>query len=809
EISNNEYKVNITKENQTMVIKVIDKSNYNNTYISTGEVIGYIDISAPNISIASITNPSGSNNWYTSYPLITISKSDSKSGLKSYEYSISTDGGSSYSGVTVTEDTLNLTTITVNQNGSNIKVRIRAKDKVGNYSEYVYTDVLKVDTASLGAPTITGGSTSWTSTSRTISVSSAPTSISGIAKYQYYMSTSSTSQTGGSWKDVSGISQVISTNGTYYIYFRAVNNAGKVSTVSSPQITKIDNVTPTITAKGSSYTIVQGSSNTLPSTYFNVSTSGASGIASTTCKVGSTTYTNTSSMAVGTNTLTCTTTSNAGKSASASTSIIVISTSAVNKTFDYTGDVQTYTVPVDGVYQVEVWGAQGGTQRSQYPGGKGGYAEGQTYLTAGTVLYIYVGGTTTTRTGGYNGGGSGGQSSTKGGGGATDIRIYGTALENRIIVAGGGGGADYYSSGGAGGGVNGVAAENYEISGDDTDYYNGGGGGTQTAGGWGRFGLGIFGKGGDSSSSSASVPGGGGGWYGGGVGNGAGGGGSGYVGNLSSTSMSTGVRSGNGVAQITYITSSKGTVSSPAQHTADFSYTGNVQIYTIVETGVYKLEVWGAQGANFFGTYQTGYHLGGQGGYAQGQIQLTQGTVLYIYVGGTTSSKTGGYNGGGSGGQSSTKGGGGATDIRIYGTALENRIIVAGGGGGANGYSAGGAGGGINGISAVNYELSGDDTDYYYGGTGGTQTAGGTGQRGTGSFGIGASVSSSYYSPGGGGGWYGGGAGTGAAGGGSGYIGTLINSYNITGNLTTVPTFVGGYMTGKEGNGYSAITKVS
>ncbi len=67
------------------------------------------------------------------------------------------------------------------------------------------------------------------------------------------------------------------------------------------------------------------------------------------------------------------------------------------------------------------------------------------------------------------------------GGGATDMRITGTTLANRIIVAGAGGGAGYLYTispyGGVGGGLNGGDG------GAQTDSYAGGHGATQTAGG--------------------------------------------------------------------------------------------------------------------------------------------------------------------------------------------------------------------------------------------------------------------------------------------------------------------------------------
>ena len=57
-------------------------------------------------------------------------------------------------------------------------------------------------------------------------------------------------------------------------------------------------------------------------------------------------------------------------------------------TFNYTGTVQTWTVP-NGVSQIQVecWGSQGCGTR-----GKGGYTKGLLNVTPGQVLNIYAGG---------------------------------------------------------------------------------------------------------------------------------------------------------------------------------------------------------------------------------------------------------------------------------------------------------------------------------------------------------------------------------------------------------------------------------
>lgn len=154
----------------------------------------------------------------------------------------------------------------------------------------------------------------------------------------------------------------------------------------------------------------------------------------------------------------------------------------ITKNFSYTGNSQTFVAPQNGEYTLEVWGAQGGngsTQTTQY-GGKGGYSTGSINLTQGNTLSIYVGGQgntpATSTPGGFNGGGSGGNSGASGGG-ASDMRLGGITLQNRIIIAGGGGGGGRGSGGlgGAGGGLTGQGGN--------------GGGGTQTSGGIGGSGA--------------------------------------------------------------------------------------------------------------------------------------------------------------------------------------------------------------------------------------------------------------------------------------------------------------------------------
>ena len=223
-------------------------------------------------------------------------------------------------------------------------------------------------------------------------------------------------------------------------------------------------------------------------------------------------------------------------------------------TFDYTGSMQTYTVP-PGVteIQIECWGAQGGASgicggALDFDGGHGGYAIGNLTVTPGEDLYIFVGENPEGNPMGYAAGGfnGGGDSQQYGGpgGGASDVRQGGSTLDDRVIVAGGGGGGNNgcpdHGDGGDGGGLSGVDGGAFYG-------YDPGEGGTQVAGGagYGGAGSGSFGQGGHGISYH--MGGGGGGWYGGGGAYASGsGGGSSYIDGVTDGETTVGVREGHG-----------------------------------------------------------------------------------------------------------------------------------------------------------------------------------------------------------------------------------------------------------------------
>ena len=287
---------------------------------------------------------------------------------------------------------------------------------------------------------------------------------------------------------------------------------------------------------------------------------------------------------------------------------------------------------------------------------------------------------------------------------------------------------------------------------------------------------------------------------------------------------------GEEVTNSTPITSDLTLYAHYIQTTTNFEYTGNSQTITLPQ-GRYKLEVWGAEGGrNIDGSGNTG-----KGGYSYGTINLTQKTLVYVYVGNKPSEGTrannkiisGGFNGGGSAWDCSegSAGGGGATDMRISTDSLYARVIVAGGGGGeGEDGEQGGYGGGTSGGPGNS--------------NGGTQTSAGS----YGSFGQGAHLA--HDGGAGGGGWYGGGSAIGqntiptsgdgsdsnGGAGGSGWIyteasyntwrngnATDANKYLLTSEyyLTDATTIIGGSTfkspsgtneTGHTGNGYARIT---
>lgn len=262
---------------------------------------------------------------------------------------------------------------------------------------------------------------------------------------------------------------------------------------------------------------------------------------------------------------------------------------STTETFNFTGGIQTWTVPqcVTSI-DVVVAGAEGGG----VSGGDGAVVSMTITVTPGQVIEMNVGGQGVAGGPGYGGGGTGHLSynpananwNSYGGGGATTLTIGGSPY---IIAAGGGGtgGGSNNVAGGAGGCATGVTGT--------STFGSGGGGGTQVSGGAGGVpwagtppggSPGALGQGGQGGIwDTASGGGGGGGYYGGGGGgndgcctnaNGGGGGGGGSSLVPAGAGCLTGSNTGNGYVSITYI----GALNATASNTGDYCAGETVQL---------------------------------------------------------------------------------------------------------------------------------------------------------------------------------------------------------------------------------------
>lgn len=239
------------------------------------------------------------------------------------------------------------------------------------------------------------------------------------------------------------------------------------------------------------------------------------------------------------------------------TATMLSAQATLSDTLLYTGGIQTFTVPcgitsihIDAYGASGADGATGGNSATGGIGGAGGVVSGDLAVTPGQIINVFVGGQAVGSTGGFNGGANGGSTNAGGGGGATDIRVNGTSLADRVLTAGGGGGGGRAGcesntvAGGNGGDGNGITGANGTDAPTSNGVAGGGFGGTISAGGAAGIGcsgflgapgvagtLGNGGVGGAGQScccfTFASIPGGGG---GGGGFNGGGGGGGGSAG---------------------------------------------------------------------------------------------------------------------------------------------------------------------------------------------------------------------------------------------------------------------------------------
>ena len=194
--------------------------------------------------------------------------------------------------------------------------------------------------------------------------------------------------------------------------------------------------------------------------------------------------------------------------------------------FTISNGIQLWTVPADGDYRIQVYGAGGGDGEQTGGIGSGARITGTVSLIAGNVIKILAGqkGVNGGTTGNYGGGGGGGSYVTTnvnsalivaGGGNGGSWASFNvpnpSGLSNNSNIAGGtNGGVNVSPNGGRGGGGGGLTGNGYNVYGNagGNSFTNGANGGDQTYTG----GVGGFGGGGGSQ-----FEGGGGGGYSGGT----------------------------------------------------------------------------------------------------------------------------------------------------------------------------------------------------------------------------------------------------------------------------------------------------
>lgn len=207
-------------------------------------------------------------------------------------------------------------------------------------------------------------------------------------------------------------------------------------------------------------------------------------------------------------------------------------------TFSYTGAQQSWTMP-EGVGDLKLHARGASGESVVVNDARPAVMEALTTFDPLSTFYIYVGQKATGTTATFGGGGAGGTPGGYAGGGATDWRLGGTALSNRILVAGGAGGAGarnprandtspYPGSGGIRNAQDGNDGDDRAFSttepgGGGATISAGGSAGTHSVDGSASGSAGSLGQGGSGGTAGADVydaggGGGGGGYYGGGGG---------------------------------------------------------------------------------------------------------------------------------------------------------------------------------------------------------------------------------------------------------------------------------------------------
>ncbi|MCB0873616.1 MAG: FG-GAP repeat protein, partial [Thermoleophilia bacterium] len=190
----------------------------------------------------------GSLTWQNvaSVSITGSASTDAHSGVASYAYRTSTDGGSTWSAATTGP------TVVVSAEGETL-VQFRSTDNAGNTSAWAPAtptagSTVRIDRTAPTTPTVGGGSTSWQSVASVNIIGLGSTdALSGVSGYQYRTSTDG----GSSWTGAtSGNSANVTAEGETLVQFRSVDGAGNTSAWTPASATagstaRIDRTAPT------------------------------------------------------------------------------------------------------------------------------------------------------------------------------------------------------------------------------------------------------------------------------------------------------------------------------------------------------------------------------------------------------------------------------------------------------------------------------------------------------------------------------------------------------------------------------------
>ena len=242
--------VTVSAEGYTQVeFQVTDNAdNSGNTSAWSLPVDVRLDRTAPSVP----TPSGGSSSWTNITPVVidaTGTSTDALSGMAAvpYQYRTSTDNGGTWSAAT------DGSTMPVSAQATTL-VQFRAGDVAGNWSGWSTIQAAataKIDLADPSMPSVSGGSSSWT-TAASVTITASGSTDTGGSGVDYYEYETSRPAHGGGWPGppIQGPA-VITSQGLTIVRFRAVDHAGNVSAwgptnTTSASEANIDSIPPPV-----------------------------------------------------------------------------------------------------------------------------------------------------------------------------------------------------------------------------------------------------------------------------------------------------------------------------------------------------------------------------------------------------------------------------------------------------------------------------------------------------------------------------------------------------------------------------------